>query len=198
MRRTDEGATFRGATFNRDQRRLLLKLREVMIDENRVHLDDNDFRRERAMLAPYVFAIHDGYDPPITDLVNQDVWEHLIHLPDDVAIRTTNWIGSRVDLLHEISMQWLSAGPVDPQGSPYAPEPAFLTAEEFGALEYLALHGYYRQALGCLRNALETMTHAAAFAARRRPDEFREWRDGSLELRFGISRQAILDSQPEQ
>jgi hypothetical protein len=163
-------------------------------DEDRVHLADNDFRRERAMLAPHVFAIHDGYDPPITDLVDQDVWEHLVHLPDDVAIRTTNWIGSRVGLLHEISMQWLSAGPVDPQGAPYAPEPAFLAAEEFDALEYLALHGFYRQALGCLRNALETMTHAAAFAAMQRADDFQMWRDGSLELRFGISRQTIFTS----
>jgi hypothetical protein len=81
---------------------------------------------------------------------------------------------------------------------PYAPEPAFLAAEEFEALDYVALHGYYRQALGCLRNALETMTHAAAFAATQRLDDFREWRDGSLELRFRISRQAIFDSQVGQ
>jgi hypothetical protein len=58
----------------------------------------------------------------------------------------------------------LFATPIAPEGMPYAPEPAYLVAEEFEASEFMALHGYYRQALGVLRNALETMVHAAALA----------------------------------
>jgi hypothetical protein len=163
----------------------------MTMEEDRQHLDKDDFRRERIWLAPSAFALSDGDDPPISDLVSEEVWDNLLHLPDDVAIRTTNWIGSKVGLLHEVSMQWLRATPVDPDGAPYAPEPAFLAAEEFEALEFAALHGYYRQALGCLRNALETMTHAAALAATSRKDDFAAWRNGDLELRFGESRRAI-------
>jgi hypothetical protein len=74
-------------------------------DEDRLHLDESDFRRKRALLAPHVFALPGRDDPPISDLVSQDAWDHLVHLSDDVSIRTTNWIGSRVDLLHEISKQ---------------------------------------------------------------------------------------------
>lgn len=160
-------------------------------DEDHQHLADDDFRHERVWLAPSAFALSDGDDPPISDLIPEATWDHLVHLSDDVAIRTTNWKGSRVELLHQVSAQWLFATPVDPDGAPYAPEPAFLAAEEFEALEFNALHGYYRQALGCLRNALETMTHAAALAATDRGDDFVLWRKGDLELRFGDSRRAI-------
>jgi hypothetical protein len=161
------------------------------MEEDRQHLAEDDFRRERNWLTPSAFAISDGEDPPISELVSEEVWDHLMHLPDDVAIRTTNWIGSKVELLHEVSMQWHYATPVHPEGATYAPEPAFLAAEAFEALEFAALHGYYRQALGCLRNALETMTHAAALAATSRKDDFAQWRRGDLELRFGESRRAI-------
>jgi hypothetical protein len=163
----------------------------MTMEEDRQHLAEDDFRRERIWLAPSVFALPGGPDPPISDLVSEEVWDHLIHLSDDVAIRTTNWIGSKVGLLHEVSMQWRHATPVDPEGAPYAPEPAFLAAEEFEALEFAALHGYYRQALGCLRNALETMTHATALAAMNRTYDFAAWRKGELELHFGESRRAI-------
>jgi len=164
-------------------------------EEDRQHLAADDFRRERVWLAPSAFALSDGDDPPISDLVPEEIWDHLIHLTDDVAIRTTNWMGSRVKLLHEVSMQWLYATPVEPEGVPYAPEPAFLAAEEFEACEFAALHGYYRQALGCLRNALEIMTHAAALAATERSVEFAQWRNGELELRFGVSHADIAASR---
>lgn len=166
-----------------------------MMEKDLQHLADKDFRRERAWLAPSAFALSNGDDPPIYDLISEEVWDHLMHLPDDVAIRTTNWTGSKVGLLHEVSMQWLFATPIDPEGAPYAPEPALLAAEEFEALEFAALHGYYRQALGCLRNALETMTHAAALASTSRPDDFAAWRKGDLELGFRQSRMAIGESQ---
>lgn len=162
--------------------------------EDRLHLDDSDFRRVRSMLAPHVFAFSEGADPPISDLVEKGIWDHLVHLPDDVALRTTNWIGGTVGQVHAVSMQWLSATPVTPKGAPYAPEPAFLAAEEFEALEFAALHGYYRQALSCLRNALETMTHAAAFAATSNEGGFAKWREGEIEPTFGGSRNTIRTS----
>jgi hypothetical protein len=170
----------------------------VTADEDRLELAQDDFRRGRSMLAPSAFAFSEGEDPPISDLVRKDVWDHLVHLPDDVAIRTTNWFGSKVVHAHEVSSQWLFATPISPVGEPFAPEPSILASEEFDALQFNALHGYYRQALGCLRNALETMTHAAALAATGREAEFRQWRAGDLELRFGVSREAIQGSEVGQ
>lgn len=164
-------------------------------DSFRVPLPESDFRRGRALLAPGAFAVPGGPDPPVDNLVSQPVWDHLIHLSDDVALRTTNWQGSTTDAIHRVSMQWLWATPIYPTGMPFAPDPAILAAEEFEALEFIALHGYYRQALGCLRNALETMTHAARYAACDRVEEFAQWRKGDAEPKFSASRATLLSSQ---
>lgn len=43
-------------------------------------------------------------------------------------------------------------------------ELALLAGEEFDALVFNALHGWYRQAIGCLRNGLETLIVGAALA----------------------------------
>lgn len=164
-------------------------------DSFEVPLPEGDFRRGRVLLPPEAFALAEGPDPPIDDLVSKQVWNHLIQLADDVALRTTNWQGSTTDLINRISAQWLFAVPIEPIGAPFAPEPALLTSEEFQALEFIALHGYYRQALGCLRNALETMTHAARYAASGQALEFWRWRKGDLEPKFGSSRASLLLSK---
>lgn len=156
---------------------------------------EGDFRQcGRVMLPPEAFALAEGPDPPIDDLVSEQVWNHLIQLGDDVALRTTNWQGSITNRMNQISSQWLFAGPIHPIGSPFAPEPALLTSEEFQALEFIALHGYYRQALGCLRNGLETMIHAARYAALGQEAEFRQWREGQVEPKFFSSRASLLSS----
>ena len=162
--------------------------------EHRLQLAPDDFRRDRAMLAPEAFALSEGDDPPINDLVDKATWDHVVHVPDDVAIRTTNWTGSVTDLIHGVSSEWLFAIPIHREGAPYASEPAILAYEEFEALGFAALHGFYRQALGCLRNALETMAHAAACAATANEEQFRRWRAGEVDLRFGDSRAVILGS----
>lgn len=93
-------------------------------EEDLQHLYEDDFRRERAWLPPHVFALSDGDDPPISDLVREAVWDSVIHLPDDVAIRTTNWIGN-VESLHAVSTQWLFCHPIDPRGAPWRVLAAF-------------------------------------------------------------------------
>jgi hypothetical protein len=45
-------------------------------------------------------------------------------------------------------------------------EPALDAAAEFHASPFIAVHGWYRQATAALRNALEVMTVASAFAVR--------------------------------
>lgn len=161
-----------------------------------VDLRPNDFRATpRRYLAPHVFALP-GPEPPLDppELVSEETWANLVHLADDVALETTSLQGQAVDRIHRVGYQWLLASPVEPQGTTYSREPALLATEEFDALAFIAVHGWYRQALGCLRNALEIMTHAAAFASGRDLHGFRRWRRAEVEPKFQASRNAIRKS----
>ena len=72
--------------------------------------------------------------------------------------------------------------------------PALIAGEEFDALVFNALHGYYRQAIGCLRISLETLTMAAAFATTTDTESFEAWQAGTLEAKFGRARVLLRDS----
>jgi hypothetical protein len=61
-------------------------------------------------------------------------------------------------------------------------EPCLTALEEFDAVVFNATHGYFRQALGCLRNVLETMTSAAAMAVTNDLAKYNAWRSGSEEI----------------
>jgi hypothetical protein len=50
-------------------------------------LDPSDFRAARWTLEPHEFAISEGMDAPPSDLIDQETWDGITHLPDDVAIR---------------------------------------------------------------------------------------------------------------
>jgi hypothetical protein len=58
-------------------------------------------------------------------------------------------------------------------------------SDEFWAAPFIAIHGWYRQATASLRNALEGMACAAAFAARNDKAKLEAWRAGSHEPKFG-------------
>ena len=166
-----------------------------MINEDRVHLPDDDFRRERVLLAPHLFAdAGDGPDLPPTDLVSQDAWTGLIDLPTDVLLRTTSHEGSAVDELHGLSSLWTFLTPMEEKEAPYLFEAALLAGEEFDALAFIAPHGYYRQALGCLRNALEVLTVGAGLAVTQNAALFARWRNGE-EVPFGNARDWLAASQ---
>ncbi len=69
-----------------------------------------------------------------------------------------------------------------------------LAGEELNALVFNALHGYYRQAIGCLRNALETLIAAAALAVTGKQELFNRWRNGERQIGFGQARAWLRDS----
>lgn len=126
---------------------------------------------------PTLFAFPgDGHDLPPTDLVSQDAWTGLIDLPTDVLLRTTSHEGSSVDVLHKLGSMWIFLTPMEEHHAPYLFEAALLAHEEFDALAFIALHGYYRQALGCLRNALEILTVGAGLAVTNNSALFDKWR----------------------
>ena len=69
-----------------------------------------------------------------------------------------------------------------------------LAGEEFDALVFNALHGWYRQALGCLRNALEIMIVATACSATANAQLYSDWRTGTREVHFHEAREMLRDS----
>jgi hypothetical protein len=163
-------------------------------DEDRVQLPADDFRRVRALFAPHLFADPGtGHEIPPSDLVNREAWEGVIDLPTDVLLRTTSHEGSSVDVLHGLGSMWTFLTPMEEQQAPYLFEAALLAGEEFDALAFIALHGYYRQALGCLRNALEVLTVGAGLAVTNNAALFTRWRNGH-EVKFGNARDMLRDS----
>ena len=159
-----------------------------------MHLPEDDLRRERALLAPHLFADPgSGGDLPATELVSPDAWTGLVDLPTDVLLRTTSHEGSSVDGLHHLNSMWIHLTPMEETAAPYVFDSALLAHEEFDALSFISLNGYYRQALGCLRNALEVLTIGAGLAIKQDPALFARWRNGE-EVKFGNARDWLAAS----
>jgi len=78
--------------------------------------------------------------------------------------------------------------------APFMEEVALLASEEFDALVFNALHGWYRQSLGCLRNAVEILMITTAFSIRNDATKFAEWRAGTRAVKLGHAREMIRDS----
>jgi hypothetical protein len=170
----------------------------IVKDEDGVDLQDGDFRRLRRYLAPHLFA-WPGEDnepetyPPPTDLVPEEQWDHLMILPTDVALKSSSYEGSIVSRLARLDSDWIFSWP-EPGEAPFMDEVSLLASEEFNALVFNALHGYYRQAIGCLRNALETLITAAGLAVTGNHELFNRWRNGEQQIAFGQARAWLRDS----
>jgi hypothetical protein len=134
-----------------------------------------------ATWAPHLFAWPDedepGSYPPPTDLVPKEQWDHLMILPTDVALKSSSYEGSTIPRLATLDSAWIFSWP-EPGEAPFMEEVSLLAGEEFNALVFNALHGYYRQAIGCLRNAIETLIAAAALAVTGNQELFNWWRKG--------------------
>jgi hypothetical protein len=103
-------------------------------------------------------------------------------LPDDVAVRTSNYHGTTLRQLHDLWGAWVeSLG--DVQDGMF---PVMLDAsDDFQAATYTALTGFYRLSIAALRSALELTTIAAWAQICGKRQEFRNWRAGNIPLSFG-------------
>jgi hypothetical protein len=114
----------------------------------------SDFRAVRHQLEPQDFAFSEPPDPRPTHLIDEETWAGITHLPDDVAIRTSDHNGHRLALLHRLWGDWIEA-----TGNPLRPDELFSSmqdaGEAFQCTNFLLLHGYYRAAIAELRVALE-------------------------------------------
>ena len=116
-------------------------------------LDMADFRAIRIVLEPDDFAVSSGKPDEPTDLVDKDTWHGIIDLPDDVSIRTSNHQGTILKELYTLQSTWTTHAIGDEQDLLFEVLP--YTIDELDAALFNALHGYYRQAIECLRNIVE-------------------------------------------
>jgi hypothetical protein len=152
-------------------------------------MDLDDFRAIRRVLDPDDFALSDGEpDPPPKDLIGEEAWDHIMTLPGDVAIRTTNHQGSRVALLYELSSEWVFSMP-----------PRSITADAMLEISpnldssiFNTVHGHYKTALAVLRTALETSVIATRCALANDPTRWKDWNFGD-EFKFGNNCDEILN-----
>jgi hypothetical protein len=61
------------------------------------------------LLPDEIFLLPGGKRPSPTDLVSEEVWHGIMHLPDDVAITTSSHHGTQLDALYTLWGDWLTA-----------------------------------------------------------------------------------------
>lgn len=170
-----------------------------MVDQH--SLPDGDFRRVRSYLAPHVFAswrLDDPDEPdvlpPPDDLVPKEDWDEFMTLPTDVVLKTTSYEGTWASRIHRLDSDWHFASPMDPTSAPFMHWPGITVGEEFDAVVFNAVHGYFRQALGCLRNVLETLAAAASLAVTNDTAKYQAWESGADEVPMREARPILRDS----
>jgi hypothetical protein len=143
-----------------------------------------DFRAVRSHLEPHEFALSDEReDAPPSDLVEQEVWDGIVHLPEDVSIRVSDHNGARLKLLYSLWGDWITA-----VGDPDAPDELFscmLDATDcFQCANFNFLHGFYRAALAELRTALELLVIGMYGTLNPMDRDYLEWKQGTGDLNF--------------
>jgi hypothetical protein len=145
----------------------------------------SDFRAVRHKLEPHEFAISKGQDIAPTDLVDEETWVGITHLPDDVAIRISDHNGIRLELLYSLWSDWITA-----TGDPEKPDELFNcmldAADAFQCANFLFLHGYYRAAMAELRVALELVVIGAYGNLKPSDPDYVIWKTNGSE--FGFTR----------
>lgn len=121
----------------------------------------SDFRALRYKLDPDDFGLSDD-EPDVapTNPIDEETWGGITHLPDDVAIRTSDHNGHRLQLLYSLWGNWIEAF-----GENKNPDELFTSmfdvCDAFQCSTFLYLHGYYRAAMSELRVAMESVTVGA-------------------------------------
>jgi hypothetical protein len=145
-------------------------------------LPTSDFRAVRIVLESDDFAVSSGKPDVPTDLIDKDTWFEITHLPDDVSIRTSNHHGALLRELHQLQGVWVSVAIGDEQDLLF--EVMLYTIDELDAVIFNALHGYYRQSIGCLRNILELVAFGTYCQISGNTVDFEKWQNGQKQTSF--------------
>lgn len=154
----------------------------------------DDFRAIRRVLEPDDFAISDGPDPPPTDLIDAEMWHDLMNLADHVAIRTTDRFGTLIRYLIEDCHTWIDA--IDIETVDYLNVIMMDCLDEFYAAVFNGIHGYYRQAIASMRNAVELCCIGAHCQLNALESDFADWRAGRKEVKFGHACDMLRQAAP--
>jgi hypothetical protein len=115
--------------------------------------------------------------------VDEETWAGITHLPDDVAIRTSDHNGHRLALLNSLSDDWIEA-----TGDPEKPDELFTfmldAGDAFQCANFLLLHGYYRASMAELRVALELVMIGAYGNLKPDDPDYIVWKTSGSELGF--------------
>jgi hypothetical protein len=133
---------------------------------------------------------------PPSDLIEPSVWDHITHLPDDIAVRISNHHGSALKLLNSLSSDWMES-----VGDPLKPDKHFAgmldAGDCFQCATFDFLHGYYRSALSNLRSALELVTIGAYGNLKPKDPDYLRWSKGGGDLTFPNSRGRLRKVVPK-
>ena len=148
-----------------------------------------DFRAVRTKLSPEAFAISEGMDVAPTDLIPEETWNSIVHLPDDVSLRTSDHYGTELEVLWDLWGDWVTVvlelqGPNQGLAETPMASVAGDTASYFQAAVQNALVGYYRLAFASLRGVVENMTVGLHFELTADRPKFQSWLAGD-EFGFG-------------
>jgi hypothetical protein len=145
-------------------------------------LPKTDFRARRIVLTRRDFAYAPNPAPRPSDLIDKATWRSIVTLPDDVAVRTSNYHGTTLSQLDDLWGAWVECF----GNTRDCMFPVMLDAgDDFQAATYTALTGFYRLSIAALRSALELVTIGAWAQVCGRHQEFRDWRAGRVPLSFG-------------
>jgi len=163
----------------------------------------DDFRSRRLKLPPEAFAIGPETEPEPSDLIDENTWTSLMHLPDDVSLRTSDHHGTLLKRAYDVWDGWVSLT-LDAQSLVEKPIDdslclaCLMVSDELQASTSALMTGFYRQAVSGLRSALEAMLIGVYF--RQFPDaaKFQRWADGHEDGRvwFGKARRALAEAEP--
>lgn len=115
-------------------------------------------------------------------MVERTTWNGIVTLPDDVAVRTSNYHGTALKQLEDLWGAWIeSCGSV--QDCMFT---VMLDAgDDFQAATYTGLTGFYRLSIAATRSALELVTIGAWAQVCGKHKEFKDWRAGKFTLSLG-------------
>ena len=147
----------------------------------------SDFRARRRKLLPSDFVFSPERQEKATDQIGPRTWNHIVGLPDDVAIRTTNHHGTEIKNLNEFQSIWTDLSkPTDMMTT------VLLDAhDDFQAALYNAMTGYYRLSVTATRAALEALAIGAWCQTSAKRDDFKKWRRGKMKLEFNNACQGL-------
>lgn len=144
----------------------------------------DDFRAVRTVLEMDDYALSSGKpEPPPSDLIPEETWRHIMILPDEAAVRTSNRHGTLIDILNELGNTW-------PDCIGYSDTPDLIgqamieVINEPDASLYNMLVGYYRQAIDSLRVILDSVCVGAYCQLTQQGTLLQNWLDGNDEVKF--------------